>query len=180
MTHKIDLKYIFIVLIVVFASTIFHELAHWSIGEILGNKMTATLNGTKLISGELSHEWNRNYITLAGPLFTVLQAILFYFLIIKYKKIAFYPFILFPFVMRLAAGLANFLNPNDEGRIGLSLEIGLFTISIFVCSFLFYLVYKTSKKLTISIKFNIISFILCCLFLLLLTFIDAKFKIKII
>jgi hypothetical protein len=180
MTHKIDLKYIFIVFIAVFVSTIFHELAHWTIGEVLGNKMIATLNGTKPISGELLHEWNRNYITMAGPLFTVLQAIFFYFLIVKYKKIELYPFIFFPFVMRLAAGLANFLNPNDEGRIGLSLGIGLFTISIIVCSFLFYLVYKTSKKLTISLKFNIISFILCCLFLLLLTFIDAKFKIKII
>lgn len=179
MTYKINLKYIFIIFIAVFASTIFHELAHWFVGEILGNKMTATLNGTKPISGELMHEWNRNYITLAGPLFTVLQAILFYFLIIKYKKIKLYPFILFPFVMRLFAGLANFLNPNDEGRLGLSLGIGLFIISIFVCSFLLFLAYKTSKKLTISIKFNIISFILCCLFLLLLTFIDAKFQIKI-
>lgn len=180
MTHKINLKYIFIVFIAVFASTIFHELAHWSIGEILGNKMTATLNATNPVSGELLHEWNRNYITIAGPLFTVLQAILFYFLIIKYKKIELYPFVLFPFVMRLAAGLANFLSANDEGRLGLSFGIGLFTISIFVCSFLFYLVYKTTKEQKISIKFSIISFILCCLFFLLLTFIDAKFKIKII
>ncbi len=180
MAYKIDLKYIFIIFLAVLISTIFHELAHWSIGEILGNKMTATLNGTNSVSGELLHEWNRNYITAAGPLFTILQAILFYFLIRKHNKIELYPFILFPFVMRFFAGLANFISPNDEGRIGLSLGIGLFTISIFVCSFLFYLVYKTSKKLTISIKFNIISFTLCCLFLLLLTFIDAKFKIKII
>ncbi len=180
MTHKINLKFIFIVFIAVFAGTIFHELAHWSIGEILGNKMTATLNATNPVSGELLYEWNRNYITSAGPVFTILQAILFYFLIIKYKKIELYPFIFFPFVMRLAAGLANFLNANDEGRLGLSFGIGLFTISVFVCSFLFYLVYKTSKRLEIRIKFNLISFFLCCLFFLLLTFIDAKFKIKII
>ena len=180
MTYKINFKYILMIFIAVSASTIFHELAHWSIGEILGNKMTATLNATNPISGELLHEWHRNYITLAGPLFTVLQAILFYYLITKYQKIELYPFILFPFVMRLAAGLANFLNPNDEGRIGLSLGIGLFTISIFVCSILFALVYKTSKVFKIALKFNIINFMFCCLFLLLLVFIDAKFKIIII
>jgi hypothetical protein len=178
--HRIDLKYIFLIFIAVFASTIFHELSHWSIGEILGNQMVATLNGTNPISGEYLHEWNKNYITLAGPLFTVLQAILFYFLLAKYKKIELYPFLFFPLVMRFAAGLANFMGANDEGRLGLSFGIGLFTISIIVCSFLFILVYRITKELKISMKFNIISFILCCLFLLLLTFVDAKFKVKLI
>lgn len=178
--YKISLKYILLLFISVFLSTILHELSHWSIGEILGNKMIATLNGTNPISGELKNEWNRNYITVAGPIFTILQAVLFYFLIIIYKNIDFYPFLFFPFFMRFAAGLANFLSPNDEGRLGLSFGIGLLTISIFVCSFLFFLIYKASKKLTISLKFNIINFILCCFFLLFLTYLDAKFKIQII
>ena len=178
--YIVNLKYIFLIFIAVFLSTILHELSHWSIGEILGNKMIATLNGTNPVSGELQNEWNRNYITLAGPLFTVLQAILFYFLITKYRKIELYPFLFFPFVMRFAAGLANLLSPNDEGRLGMSIGVGLFTISIFVCSFLFVLVYKATKELKISLKFNTLSFILCCLFLLLLTYIDAKFKVKII
>ena len=84
---KINLKYILLLFIAVFASTIFHEYAHWSIGEILGNEMNATLNGTNPVAGVYINEWNRNYVTLAGPLFTVLQAILFYVLIKKYKII---------------------------------------------------------------------------------------------
>jgi hypothetical protein len=176
--YRIDLKYILLLFTAVFASTIFHEYAHWSIGEVLGNKMIATLNGTNPVAGDYINEWNRNYITLAGPLFTVLQAILFYFLIKKYRKIELYPFLLFPFVMRFFAGLANFLEANDEGRLGLSLGIGLFTISILVCSFLFSLVYKTSKEMKIGLKLNVISFFLCSLFLLFLVFIDAKLKIK--
>ena len=178
MNPKIDLKYIFLIFISVFASTILHEIAHWSIGEILSNKMIATLNGTYPLSGNYLHDWNRNYVTMAGPIFTILQAILFYFLILKYKRIELYPFLFFPFVFRVAAGLANLAGPNDEGRFGMSLGIGLFTVSIVVCSFLFYLVFKTSKRLNISLKFNVISFSLCVLFLLLLTFIDHKFQIR--
>lgn len=177
--YRIDLIYILIIFIAVLTSTVFHELAHWSMGEILGYEMTASLNGTSLITGEFLYEWEKNLVTIAGPLFTVLQAILLYFLLKKYKSIEFYPFLLFPFVMRFAAGLANFLGPNDEGRLGLSFGIGLLTISIIVCSFLFILVYKTSKELKISLKFNVISFFLCFFVLVLLTFIDAKYKIKI-
>jgi hypothetical protein len=177
---KMSLKYVFIILIAVFASTIFHELAHWLMGEILGNKMTATLNSTNLISGEYLHEWNRNYITMAGPIFTVLQAIIFYFLLFKYNRIELYPFLFYPFVFRLAAGIANIFGPNDEGRFGQSMGVGLFTISIIICSFLLILIYKISKAHKISLKFNMISFLLCCIFLLLLTYLDAKFKIKII
>jgi hypothetical protein len=179
-SYRIGLKYIFLVFVAVFLSTICHELAHWSMGELLGNRMTVSLNTAKPISGAFLKDWHRNYVTLVGPLFTLLQAILFYFLLMKYKRIALYPFLLFPFVMRLAAGLINLKSPNDEGRLGLSLGIGLLTLSIFVCIFLFSLVRKASKELKISLKFNVISFILCCLFLLLLTFIDAKFKVRII
>lgn len=174
------IKYIVLLLVAVFMSTVLHELAHWIVGEMLGNKMTATLNGTNPVSNHLQNEWNRNYITTAGPLFTVLQAVLFYFLVIKYTKIEFYPFLFFPFFMRFAAGLANFLSPNDEGRLGLSWGVGLLTVSAIVCCFLLILIFKASKKLKISLKFNIYNFFLCCIFLLLLTYIDAKFKIKLL
>ncbi|MDY0990401.1 hypothetical protein SOM12_23435 [Flavobacterium sp. CFBP9031] len=180
-THnKIDLKYILIILIVVFLSTLFHELAHWCTGEILGNKMTASLNSVNLVSGEYKNEWNRNVVTAAGPLFTILQAIVTYILLNKYPKKELYPFLLFTLVMRFWAGLANLLGPNDEGRLGLSFGIGLLTISFIVCSFLFFLIYKSSKKHHFGLKFNLISFLLCSLFLIALSFINEYFKIKII
>lgn len=178
--EKIDLKYIVIILIAVFLSTLFHELAHWGTGEILGNKMTASLNSANVISGEYKHEWNRNFITGAGPLFTILQAIVVFFLLNKYPKKELYPFLLFPLAMRFWAGLANLLGPNDEGRLGLSLGVGLLTISFFVCCFLFFLIYKSSKKHHFSLKFNLISFLFCSIFLIALSFINEYFKIRII
>lgn len=178
--NKIDLKYILIILIAVFFSTLFHELAHWSTGEILANKMTMSLNSANVISGEYKHEWNRNFITMAGPLFTIFQAIAIYFLLNKYPKKELYPFLLFPFAMRFWAGLANLLGPNDEGRFGLSIGVGLLTISFIVCCFLFFLVYKSSKKHHFSLKFNLISFLLCSVFLILLSFVNDYSKLRII
>lgn len=178
--YRCSLKYVFLILIAVFMTTILHELAHWAMGEILGNKMTATLNGTNSVNGGLQNEWNRNYITMAGPLFTIIQAVMFYFLLKKYRRIELYPFLFFPLVMRFAAGLANFLGPNDEGRFGISIGVGLFTVPIVVCGVLFLLVRSATKEFKISWKFNMLNFTFCCLFLLFLTYIDAKFKIKII
>lgn len=177
---KITFTYILLLFVAVFATTILHELAHWAMGEILGNRMVATLNGTNPISGTFVANWHRNFTTAAGPLFTIFQALLFYFVILKYRNIKLYPFLFFPFVMRFAAGLANFMGPNDEGRLGLDFGIGLFSLSIIVCLFLLTLVYSTSKKMRITFVFNLISFVLCIVFLLFLTFIDAKFQIKII
>ena len=37
---------------VAFISYLFHEFGHWSIGEILGNKMTYRLNGAWPINGQ--------------------------------------------------------------------------------------------------------------------------------
>lgn len=178
--NKIDLKYVLIVLCAVFFSTLFHEVAHWSMGEILGNDMYTSLNSAGPISGHYIQKWHTHAVTLAGPLFTILQAILFYFLLNKYPKKELYPFLLFPFAMRFWAGLANLLGPNDEGRLGLSLGIGLLTLSIIVSCFLFFLAFKSSKRHNFSLKFNLISFLLCSVFLIILSFVNEYFKLKII
>jgi hypothetical protein len=48
--------------------------------------------------------------------------------------------------MRLGAGVANIFEPNDEGRISLYFGLNLYTIAFIVVGFLFFLVYKTSKR----------------------------------
>ena len=180
MTNKIDIKYILILFIAVFLSSFFHELTHWTIGEILGNKMDLSLNSVNPISGEYPREWNRNIVTISAPLFTIFQSIFFYFLINKYPKKEFYPFLFYPFAYRLFAGIANSFGPNDEGRFGLFYNIGLYTISIIVSLFLLFLVIRSSKKNKLSLKFNLINFLFCLIFTLFISFIDQYFHIKII
>ena len=139
-----------------------------------------SMNTVSSISGTYKHEWNRNLITAAGPLFTILQAIVFYFILRKSSDIRLYPFLFFPFVYRFFAGLANMFEANDEGRLGLSWGIGLYTLSIIVGAFLLFLIFRYSREHKISLKFNLLNFLLCSLSLLLIVFADQYFKFKII
>lgn len=180
MIGKITLSYVLFLFIAVFLSCFFHEFTHWITGEILGNDMTMTLNNVYLLSGEYKKEWNRNIITISAPIFTVLQAVFFYFIIQKNKNIMLYPFLFFPFVYRFFAGLANMAGPNDEGRFGQSLGIGLYTISILFCCFLFFLIYKIATKNKLSLKFNALTFLLCAISLALIVFVNDYFKIRIL
>ncbi len=180
MTKKINLKYILILFIAVLLSCFFHEFAHWITGELLGNKMSMSFNGASPISGEYKHKWNANIITISAPIFTILQAIVFYFIVNKTKNINLYPFLFFPFVYRFFAGIANVFGPNDEGRFGMSFGLGLYTVSILFSSLLLFLIIKFSIKNKIGLKFNVITFFLCAISLLLIVFMDQYFKIKII
>ncbi|MDY8137265.1 hypothetical protein [Aquimarina sp. 2201CG5-10] len=179
-SQKINLIYIVFLFIAVLLSCFFHEFAHWITGELLGNKMSMSLNGASPISGKYINDWNANIITISAPIFTVLQAVIFYFIADKTKNINSYPFLFFPFVYRFFAGLANMFGPNDEGRFGLSFGLGLYTISILFSSFLLFLILRFSIRNKISLKFNLITFFLCSISLLLIVFMDQYFKIKII
>ena len=180
MIHKISLKYSSLLFVAGLLSCFLHEFTHWLTGELLGNRMSMSLNGASPISGEYVNDWNANIVTISAPIVTVLQGVIFYFIIDKTKNFYLYPFLFFPFVYRFFAGLANMLGPNDEGRFGLSLGVGLYTISIIVSSFLFFLILRFSLKNKLSLKFNLVTFLFCSISLLLIVFVDQYFKIKII
>lgn len=180
MTRKVNFKYIILLFSAVLLSCFFHEFAHWITGELLGNKMSMSLNGASLISGEYKNEWNANIVTISAPIFTVIQAIIFYFVVNRTKNINYYPLLFFPFFYRFSAGLATMFGANDEGRFGMSLGLGLYTVSILLISFLLFLIIRSSVNNRISLKFNLVTFFLCAISLLVVVFIDQYFKIKII
>ena len=180
MEPKFSLKYLLFLFIAVFLSCFFHEFAHWITGELLGNRMSMSMNTVSTISENYKHAWHRNVVTSAGPLFTLIQAIVFYFILSKSPNIQLYPFLFFPFVYRFFAGLANMLEANDEGRLGLSWGIGLYTLSILISAFLLYLIFRYSKAHKLGLKFNLLNFLFCSLSLLLIVFADQYFKLKII
>ncbi|OEK04943.1 hypothetical protein [Roseivirga misakiensis] len=180
MKGEIRFNYVATLFIAVLISCFLHEFAHWITGEILGNRMSMSLNGANPISGEYPEQWHANIISIAGPLLTILQAIIFYYIIHKRQNINLYPFMFFPFVYRFAAGIANVFGANDEGRVGLSFGLGLYTISVVFSGLLLFLVWKVSTKYKLGLKFNLITFLLSAVFLFTIVFIDQYFKIKII
>ena len=166
------LKTTFFLLIAVLFSFIFHEFGHWIIGEILGNKMAMSLNGTHPISGNYAHAWNRIFVLIGGPLFTLIQALVFLFLIKKFRNNLLYPFLFFPFIMRFVSSLFSIIQPQDEAIIGTLLNIGKWTLPIIITLILFYLCWTGSKVLKISWKLNLINFVFSLIFMVFVITID--------
>jgi hypothetical protein len=160
-----NLQYVLAAAVAVFLTSLFHELAHWVTGELLGNRMAMNLNAAYPVSGEYLQPWHEHIVTAAGPIFTVLQGVVFYFLMQKHKNKFLYLFLFTPLIMRVLAMFMNFLTPNDEGRISLALGLGLWTVPIVVCSILFLLTFKASRQNGYSVRFNAITTVLVIFFL---------------
>lgn len=132
---KITLKYVLACAGAVIFTWIIHELAHWITSESLGYEAIMRLNSVSPIADQEQTDQHKIYISASGPLITIVQAIIvFIFLMNKGWNKLVYPLLFTPLYMRLLAGLFNFINPNDEGRISEFFGIGLFTLSIIVGS----------------------------------------------
>lgn len=130
-------KYIGILIIATILTFFFHEMCHWIAYELLGYDAGFTLNGASVKDSSISLSKTERMITAAsGPIFTIIQAIVFFYILQKRKQIMLYPFLFLPFIMRLGAGWANQFQPNDEGRISLDLGLPLYTISAIVVAYL--------------------------------------------
>ncbi|MGO1585797.1 MAG: hypothetical protein ACTHXJ_07485, partial [Mesonia sp.] len=91
-----------------------------------------------------------------------------------------FPFLFVPFYMRFLAGVMNFINPNDEGRIGVELGIGKFSLSIIICLGLGILVYRITKQHHLSSRFIWMNILWTMLFSSILILADQFFQIRIL
>ncbi len=139
----------------------FHELGHWLAYYFMGYNATFSITSVKLINPELVLAGKELLLqNLAGPMFTLIQVLLFYFLIkIKNNKLL-YPFILVPFIFRLLAGVVFLNQPIDEGSLSLlfgwSSNLG-FIIMLMMLGLLWY---KTTRSVFITKKMNLVSFLI--------------------
>jgi len=74
---KVDLKLILLFIPVAYFSYLFHEFGHWTIGEILGNSMTFSLNNVSPQSGLYIESNHSLWVSLGGPVFTIILAYIF-------------------------------------------------------------------------------------------------------
>ncbi len=179
--QRISLKYILAgILAVVFTWTI-HEFGHWLTSELLGYKSIMSLNGGSFVNGENPTVNHKNIISALGPIITIIQGfIAFLFLVSQNWNKYLYLFLFTAFYMRFLAGLMNFINLNDEGRISAFLGIGKFTISIIVSGLLFFMVYKISKKFRLNWKFQLWTTIIIMIASSILILSDQFFGIRIL
>lgn len=153
---ELTISYILAVTVAVIFTWTIHEFAHWLISESLGYETVMTMNRTSPASGENVNDWHKTFISASGPAVTVLQGLIAFILLKNriWNKYL-YPLLFTAFYMRFLAGLMNFINLNDEGRIGAFLEIGTFTLPIIVSGVLFFMVYKITRRFNLDWKFQL-------------------------
>ncbi len=127
-----------------------HEFFHWLTGELLGNEMEMTLNSSHPRNWTYLKTWHELIVISAGPLITLVEAMIVFVLLKRNKTIFLFPFLLACLYMRALAGVMNIIQPNDEGRLSLALGTDVFFLSLIITGILFYFVYETVKRRSIS------------------------------
>lgn len=178
--NTIRFTYILITAFAVLFTWMLHEFAHWAAGTYLGYDMAMTLNKTYPVSGAYDTDAHYQLISAAGPLVTLLEAIVIFFTMRSFSTKWLYPFLFTCFYMRLLAAGISLGNPNDEARISQSLGIGTFTLPIVMNAILFFLLYKISGLYGFSKKFNFLTLCLVLLFSSVLILLDQFFGVRVI
>ncbi len=152
-SHRpIDLKFFLVFIPVAYGSYLFHELGHWSIGEILGNQMAYSLNYVWPKAGTYLHATDDLYVSMGGPAFSIVQAILALLVIEKYSALYAYPFAFFAMFFRFfSLGFGGF-DKQDEARISAIMGIWPYAAAVVVLAILLSIVLRCSLKLGIGFK----------------------------
>ena len=137
---------------VAFLTYLFHESGHWIVGEILGNDMVLSLNNSTARSGYYIDKTHDLYISMGGPAFTILQAIIFLVIIEKTKSIYAYPVVFFAAFSRFFSNFFGGFNQQDEARISAMLDVGIYTVAIIVLLALFLIVWRSNYSLKLNLK----------------------------
>ena len=178
--NAINTKYILVTFFAVVASWILHELAHWAMGTMLDYEMSMTLNKTFPTAGKFNSDKHYQLVSAAGPLFTLIEATAVFFLLQRKKLILLYPFLFTCFYMRLFAAIISIRNPNDEARISRSIGLGTFTLPVIMVAILFLLIYITSLKNKLTLKFNFANLGMVILFSSIIILADQFWKIRLL
>lgn len=152
--NPIDVKFFLLFIPVAYGSYLFHELGHWSVGELLGNRMVYSLNYVWPREGHYVQESHGLYVSIGGPLFSVLQAVLALLIIEKLTAQYAYPIAFFPMFNRFFSLLLGGFSKQDEARISILMGTGTYLVAIIVLSILLLIVIRCSYKLGIESKTN--------------------------
>ena len=93
-------------------------------------------------------------VSIAGPAFTILLAIIFLLIIEKYKTLYAYPVVFFQAFLRFCSLVFGGFAKQDEARISEILGIGTYTFAIIVLLILFVILFRASRILKVSFKTN--------------------------
>ena len=138
-----------------------HEGAHWGAGTILGHQMSYGLNGSA--PSAATSAGHHALISVAGPLVTILQALIALHLVRTRRSLAAFAVLSAAAFLRVVAQGLSFILPNDEARVSDWLGIGFWTLPIVTASALVACTIWASRHLGASWRFNALAYLVASL-----------------
>jgi hypothetical protein len=151
---KIDLRFFLLLVPAAYVSYLFHELGHWSVGELLGNEMAYSLNYAWPKSGGYVHASDGVLVSMGGPAFSIVQSLIALLIIEKYRTLNAYPFAFFPMFSRYFSLVLGGFEKQDEAQIALMLGMRRYLVALMVLGTLTAIVARCSSGLGIGLRKN--------------------------
>ncbi len=152
LTKPIQWKFFLLFIPVAYASCLVHEFGHWTLGEILGNRMVFSLNYVWPRDGHFIKASHELYSSIGGPAFSILQATLAFILVEKLELLYAYPFAFFPMFSRFFSDLLGGFEKQDEARISALMETWPYLTAVIVLAILLSIVIRCSYRLRLNAR----------------------------
>lgn len=153
-----------------------HELAHWLAGVALGHDMIASPNHVR--SSSPMPVGHQIIVSAAGPLVTIAQGVIGFWLVKRRRSLAGFALIYMAFFMRLLACALSLFNPNDEARVSQLLGWGTITIPLVVVTGLFVLTFIASRVLALKFRDQFFCYLVASIVVSLIVGVDVAFWSK--
>lgn len=148
----INLKIITLFVPVAFLTFLFHEFGHWIVGEALGNNMVISLNNSNALSGQYAGKNDHLWISMGGPAFSLLQAVVFLIVIELTRSSYAYPFLFFAGFSRFFSIIFGGFSAQDEARISSLLHTGPYCAAAIVMLLMVAMIWRSSFILKLNLK----------------------------
>lgn len=149
---RINWKVILLFIPVAFFTYIFHEFGHWVFGELSGNDMVLSLNNSAPRSGYFIDDSDALWSAMGGPLFTILQALVFLFITWLTKSIYAYSFAFFSIFSRFFSIFFGGINLQDEARIASMMDVNKYMIAAIVLTILGLILWRCNRIMKLNTK----------------------------
>jgi hypothetical protein len=149
---QIDLKVIIAFIPVAFITYLFHESGHWTFGELSGNDMLISLNNCTPRNGKFIKDTDALWSAIGGPLFTIIQAIIFMFFTWLTKSVYAYSITFFAIFSRFFSLIFGGLDLQDEAGIARILDWNKYLVAGIVLTILILILLRCNKIMKFNLK----------------------------
>jgi hypothetical protein len=137
---------------IAFITYLFHEFGHWTFGELFGNDMTISLNNSTPRNGHFIDDSDALWSAIGGPVFTILQGLIFLLFTWLTKSIYAYSFAFFAVFSRFFSIVFGGINLQDEARIASMMDTNKYLIAAFVLTTLFLILWRCNRIMKLNMK----------------------------